>query len=224
MLIVLTSEKELTNEAMLLNQLFDNGLEVLHLRKPSFDIGGYRKLLIKIDKRHLSKIMIHQYHDLCAEFDLKGIHLQEQLRIDLGSTLDNYVSSWKSGVGSLKLNTTVTSTPLSHQNQKTTKNYKVSSSFHEPEDLANCNIEFDYHLLSPVFSSISKEGYKGRGFDVNHIDKKIIGMGGVNAETIPKVLALGYQGIGVLGGIWNTEKPIDSFKQIRRYYEEETTK
>ena len=30
MLIVLTSERKIENEAMLLNQLFENGLEVLH--------------------------------------------------------------------------------------------------------------------------------------------------------------------------------------------------
>jgi len=27
----------------------------------------------------------------------------------------------------------------------------ISSSFHEIEDLINCNFEFDYHLVSPAF-------------------------------------------------------------------------
>ena len=195
MLIVLTSEKELTNEAMLLNQLFDNGLEVLHLRKPSFDIDDYRKLLSKIDVKHLSKIMTHHYHELCAEFLLKGVHLQEQPRIDLADKLEAYTAFYQS------------------------EGFSVSSSFHEPEVLADCEIDFDYHFLSPVFSSISKQGYEGKGFDVNHIDKTIVGMGGVNTETIPKVLDLGYKGVGVLGGVWNTEKPVESFKDIKQVYD-----
>ena len=91
----------------------------------------------------------------------------------------------------------------------------MSSSFHEPEELAACDIEFDYHLLSPVFSSISKEGYEGRGFNVTNIDKSIVGMGGINIETIAETIQLGYKGIGVLGGVWNTENPIDSFKKIK---------
>ena len=195
MLIVLTSEKELTNEAMLLNQLFDNGLEVLHLRKPSFDIDDYRKLLNKIDDKHLSKIMTHHYHELCTEFLLKGVHLQEQPRIDLGDQLEAYTAFYQS------------------------EGFSVSSSFHKPEVLADCEIDFDYHFLSPVFSSISKQGYKGKGFEVNHINKTIIGMGGVNTETIPKVLDLGYKGVGVLGGVWNTNKPVESFKDIKQVYD-----
>ena len=195
MLIVLTSEKELTNEAILLNQLFDNGLEVLHLRKPSFDIDDYRELLNKVDEQHLSKIMTHHYHELCTEFLLKGVHLQEQTQIDLADKLEAYTAFYQS------------------------EGFSVSSSFHEPEVLADCEIDFDYHFLSPVFSSISKQGYEGKGFDVNSIDKTIIGMGGVNAETIPKVLKLGYKGIGVLGGVWNTENPIESFKAIKKVYE-----
>ena len=211
MLIVLTSEKEIINEAMLLNQLFDNGLEVLHLRKPSFDIDGYRKLLDEIDVKHLSRIMIHQYHELSTEFGLRGIHIQEQSRLDLGKKLKDYVRLWKFGRETFKRTT--------NNQQPTTNNYYVSSSFHEPEELADCEIEFDYHLLSPVFSSISKVGYEGRGFDVNAIDKTIVGMGGVNTETIPKVLKLGYKGIGVLGGVWNAENPLESFKNIKEQFD-----
>ncbi len=194
MLIVLTSEKKIQNEAALLNQLFEEGLEVLHLRKPSFSVDEYQRLLNEIDPRFYNRIMIHQFHDLCTEFVLKGIHIQEQPRIDLQERLEGYVSIYMS------------------------EGFKVSSSFHDPKVLKECDINFDYHLLSPVFSSISKKGYEGKGFDVNSITKEIIGMGGVNAETIPEVFKLGYSGIGVLGGVWNSDNPIHSFKEINQQY------
>ncbi|CAL2085923.1 thiamine phosphate synthase [Tenacibaculum sp. 190524A02b] len=202
MLIVLTSEQEIKNEAILLNQLFKNGLEILHLRKPTFDIEGYRNLLKKINPKYYQNIMIHEHHELCLEFGLKGIHLQEQPRINLGSKLQEYVNSFQNKSQELKA-----------------KSHTVSSSFHDPEVLNNCTTDFDYHILSPVFSSISKKGYEGKGFDVNTINKKIIGMGGVNTTSIPKVFALGYSGIGVLGGIWNAENPIESFKEIKKQFE-----
>lgn len=194
MLLVLTSEKKRENEAMLLNQLFEEGLEVLHLRKPSFSRDEYRQLLREIQPEFYQRIMIHQFHDLCAEFILKGIHLQEQPRIDLQEKLEAYVSVYMS------------------------EGFSVSSSFHDPKVLEECDINFDYHLLSPVFSSISKKGYEGKGFDVNSITKEIIGMGGVNAQTIPEVFKLGYSGIGVLGGVWNSKHPIHSFKEINQQY------
>lgn len=195
MFIVLTSEQEINNEAKLLNRLFKVGLEALHLRKPSFEEEAYRSLLKQIDAQFYNRIMLHEHHHLCEEFNLKGIHIQEQPRLNLGDDLKNYMNQFKIG------------------------NFLVSSSFHEPETLASCEIDFDYHLLSPVFSSISKKGYEGRGFDVCHIDKKIIGMGGINTQTITNTFKLGYTGIGVLGGVWNTDDPVQSFQHIKQHYD-----
>ena len=95
----------------------------------------------------------------------------------------------------------------------------ISSSYHELETLAQDDFEFDYHLLSPVFSSISKQDYDGRGFDVNHIDKVIIGMGGVTSDNINEFKKLGFTGVGVLGGIWNSHTPIETFEKMTTYFE-----
>ena len=76
----------------------------------------------------------------------------------------------------------------------------ISSSFHEPKDIEDCYFEFDYHLLRSVFSSVSKKDYHGRGFDVNHIEKTIIGMGGVTADNLSAFDTLRFNGVGVLGG------------------------
>ena len=66
-----------------------------------------------------------------------------------------------------------------------------------------------------MFTSISKADYEGQGFDVTAIDEFIVGMGGIQTETIEKTLQLGYKGIGVLGGVWNTANPVEHFKSIK---------
>ena len=149
----------------------------------------------RIDVKHHDKIITHYFHELAVEFNLKGIHLQEQVRIDFGTDLEKYVM----------------------ENSKT---LSVSSSFHNPSDLESCSVNFNYHLLSPVFSSISKQGYEGKGFDVNGTNKIIIGIGGVNEQTIDATLNLGYRGIGVLGGVWNSKDPVEAFLSIKRKYDE----
>ncbi len=190
MLIILTSERELENESHQINELFRKGLDVLHFRKPTLDIEGYRMLLGEIEDKYHNRIMLHQFHELCLEFDLRGIHIQEQPRLDLGNTLEEYVKSYEN------------------------KGLKVSSSFHSKEDIKNCIVDFEYVLLSPVFGSISKAGYQGKGFDVNDLDAFVIGMGGINQKTLQATFDLGYKGVGVLGGIWNAEKPLESFQAI----------
>jgi len=194
MIILIAPEKDIPNEIEILQQLFEEGLEYYHFRKPDKNYEEHVAYLNQIDEKYHDRIVTHYFHELVNEFNLKGIHFQEQKRID---ALDNGNEYF---IGLDMIGKT------------------MSSSFHEPSALENCDIEFDYHLLSPVFSSISKKGYEGRGFDVNHIDKTIIGMGGINTDTIEKTLALGFQGIGVLGGVWNAEKPVESFKNIKRHY------
>ncbi|WP_369048889.1 thiamine phosphate synthase [Tenacibaculum sp. UWU-22] len=194
MFVLIAPEKDIPNEIQILQQLFEEGLEYYHLRKPNKNYKEHATYLNQIAKEHHNKIVTHYFHELINEFNLKGIHFQEQKRKDI---LEN-TSAYFRGLSLAK---------------KT-----ISSSFHEPKDIENCPIKFDYHLLSPVFSSISKKAYKGRGFDVNHINKTIIGLGGISTNTIKKTMALGFQGIGVLGSVWNTENPVQSFKNINRYY------
>jgi len=200
MIVLIAPEKDIPNEIEILKQLFEEGLEYYHLRKPDKNYEEHVAYLNQMDEKYHDRIVTHYFHELINEFNLKGIHFQEQKRIDALEKGSEYF------IGLNMIGKT------------------MSSSFHEPSALENCDIEFDYHLLSPVFSSISKKGYKGRGFDVNHIDKTIIGMGGINTDTIQKTLELGFQGIGVLGGVWNAESPVESFKNIKHHYEECTTK
>lgn len=191
MLIVLTSEKLVSKEADQINRLFNAGLQILHLRKPTFTIDGYRSLLDQIEAKYHNRIMIHQFSELTQEYGLRGIHLQEQARIDLEDALDVTVQVYKN------------------------KGFSVTSSFHSKEAIMACNTDFEYVLLSPVFGSISKAGYEGKGFDVSELDHTIIGMGGINETTLQKTYDLGFKGVGVLGGVWNTENPIGSFLKIQ---------
>ena len=196
MIILIAPEKDIPNEIEILNTLFQEGLQYYHLRKPDKNYQEHCHYLNQIDKQYHNRIVVHYFHELTNEYPLKGIHFQEQKRIDCLDTPSDYF---------VKLNNMYGKT--------------ISSSFHEPEDLENCTFEFDYHLLSPVFSSISKVGYKGRGFDVNHIDKTIVGMGGVTTENLAEFDKLGFKGIGVLGGIWNSKNPIDDFITMRSHFE-----
>lgn len=198
MIVVIAPERDHKHEVEILHQLFEAGLTHYHFRKPYKGYQEHIEYLNQIEAKYHDRIVVHYFHELLNDFNLKGIHLQEQPRIDLGEHLTTYVNAFK------------------------VKGSTVSSSFHESTVLEACEISFDYHLLSPVFSSISKEGYEGRGFDVNHIKKTIIGMGGITPETITETLQLGFKGVGILGGVWNTESPVESFKNIKSHYKEFT--
>lgn len=190
MIIVIAPEKDIPNEIEILHQLFNAGLQYYHLRKPHKNIQEHKAYLNQIKPEYHNRIVVHYFHKLINSYNLKGIHFQEQKRID---ALEN-------GKG--------------YFNDLQMSGKTISSSFHNPKVLENCDLEFDYHLLSPVFSSISKKDYLGKGFNVTGTDKFIIGMGGITSKNIKETLDLGYKGVGVLGGVWGAEKPVEAFKKI----------
>jgi thiamine-phosphate pyrophosphorylase len=194
MILLIAPEKDVKNEINILNQLFEAGLEYFHLRKPDKNFEEHCDYLNQIDEKYHNKIVVHLFHELVNKFNIKGIHFQEQKRRDVLDVPSDYFKDLS-------------------MDGKT-----ISSSFHEPEELINADFEFDYHLLSPVFSSVSKKGYEGKGFDVNHITKKVIGMGGVTTNNLEKFTKLGFKGVGVLGGIWNSSNPIEDFKFMLNYF------
>ena len=198
MLIVITPEHDVKDETKIINDFFELNLEALHLRKPFYTINEYEAYLADIKKEYHHKIVLHEAHELCEVYELKGVHLQEQFRKDLKNDLKDYVSKFKSCKR---------------------KRFSVSSSFHDKESINKCNVVFDYYLLSPVFNAISKKGYKGKGFDVNDIQATIIGMGGVTTETMKTIFDLGFKGAGVLGSVWNVESPTTAFKQLKTHHD-----
>ncbi len=193
MIIVIAPENDIPNEIEILHQLFQEGLEYYHLRKPYKNYQEHCNYLDKIDKQYHNKIVVHHFHELINEYNLKGIHFTEQKR---KQHIDN---------------------PGQYFKNLNMYGKTISSSFHEPKVLINCYFEFDYHFLSPVFSSISKKGYKGRGFDVNHIDKRIVGVGGVTIDNLKAFNKRGFKGVGILGGIWNNKNPVGILKKLKYY-------
>ncbi|MFK7900468.1 MAG: thiamine phosphate synthase [Cyclobacteriaceae bacterium] len=194
-IIVISPEEDIPNELDILNQLFEAGLSYYHFRKPKKSYQEHADYLNQIEANFHKNIVTHLHHELINEFDLKGIHFQEQKRrdeLEEGKTMSDYLNSlsiFKTG-------------------------FTKSSSFHSPEDLVDCTTDFDYHLLSPVFASISKKGYEGKGFDANHISKRTIGMGGVTPQNLDQFKQLGFDGVGVLGGIWQKENPVKEYLEM----------
>lgn len=52
-----------------LNSMFDNGLEVAHVRKPGASKEELRAYLKQIEPQFRRRLRLHQHHDLVAELD-----------------------------------------------------------------------------------------------------------------------------------------------------------
>lgn len=173
--IVITSPGFIQGEADFIDRLFGHGLDRLHLRKPGADIGECRRLLDGISREWLPRIVVHDNFGLCREYGLGGVHLNGR-------------------------------NPMAPPNHEGS----VSRSCHSLEEISRYKGECDYLTLSPIFNSISKQGYMaafGPGQlaaarDSGLIDRRVIALGGVTLENIPRVKELGFGGVAILGDVW----------------------
>lgn len=197
-LILMTTPYFFVEEHQILTALFDEGLEVLHLRKPNTEPVYSERLLSLLSESYRKRVVVHDHFYLKNEYNLKGIH-------------------------------------LNHRNPELPPKYKghISCSCHTPEEVKAHKKACDYVFLSPIFDSISKQGYSSQ-FPLQTlrelqkdkvIDRKVMALGGVDLDHIKMAKELGFGGVVVLGDIWNrfsihsTEDfkgLINHFRKLRR--------
>ncbi|GAB4297773.1 MAG: thiamine phosphate synthase [Oscillatoriaceae cyanobacterium] len=100
-----------------------------------------------------------------------------------------------------------------------------SKSFHQLGEIAVNQHPYNYVFLSPLYDSISKQGYAGKfnfaelaQFLQNHQrSTEIMALGGVEAEKISELHQLGFDGVAVLGAIWRSVtvgERLEKFREI----------
>jgi thiamine-phosphate pyrophosphorylase len=97
-----------------------------------------------------------------------------------------------------------------------------STSLHSlPEVLADWQ-NLEYAFLSPIFDSISKEGYTAAGFDQQELadalqqaHMPVYALGGVSIDKVPLVGSMGFQGIGLLGAVWGSVDPVAALQEFQ---------
>ena len=74
-LIVVTTPTFFVEEDKIITALFEEGLDVLHLRKPETPAMYSERLLTLIPDKYHRRIVTHEHFYLKEEFNLMGIHL-----------------------------------------------------------------------------------------------------------------------------------------------------
>ena len=105
---------------------------------------------------------------------------------------------------------------------KGVKQANMSKSCHSLDELSKID-EYDYVFLSPIFDSISKEGYTSNFSNEmlkeascqGIINDKVIALGGIDKETLPLIKHYAFGGVAVLGSVWKGENVVNCFAQLK---------
>lgn len=189
-LIVITRPDFYDGELALVNHLFEEGMERLHLRKPKATKQELAEWIEQVALPFRQHIVLHDHHALAQEYGLGGIHLNSR-NPEPPSWVLQERSSWQ---------------------------FTLSRSCHSLDELKEYKHQCDYLFLSPVFDSISKEGY-GAAFSRQELETarnqhlledNVYALGGICPENLPEVEQLGFSGAAMLGAVWQREESDNS--------------
>lgn len=195
-LVLLTAPAALPDEPRRLTELLALGLPRLHLRKPGWPAAQLEALIQALPPQFHERLVLHGHHALVHRYRLGGLHLPAGQR------------------------TAATRRPALLPGQT------LSTSFHSLAEIAGHRRRYDYVFLSPIFDSISKEGYASN-FDlavVRAFLQKLAGragyrppvlaLGGVDYQHIALVRQAGFAGAAVLGAVWQSTDPVAAFRAL----------
>lgn len=188
-MIVITNPSAISGEIDIIDSLFEEGLSLLHIRKPEFSAVEMAHFIDKIKLEFRSSLVLHSYHQLAKDLGINRIHFSEKARKDSHDFPARF------------------SKPCSY-----------STSTHCIEDFNSLENDFEYAFLSPVFKSISKEEYYPEKDLFNTLksrtntNTKVVALGGIDAGNIKRTLENGFDDVALLGSIWNSENLVKQFK------------
>lgn len=174
-LILLSTSDFFVEEDTIINALFEEGLDLLHLRKPNSEPVYSERLLTLLPEQWHSRIVVHEHFYLKEEFNLRGIHLSDQHP----------------------------EPPAGYTGQLSCSCHDLDSlsRARQQMDYVFLSPVFDSISYPDRHAAYSDQQLR----DAAHaglIDRKVMAAGGINADTLPLLADYGFGGAVVLGDLW----------------------
>jgi thiamine-phosphate pyrophosphorylase len=174
-LILITSPTYFVEEDKIITSLFEEGLDILHLRKPDTAPMYAERLLTLIPEQYHKRIVVHGHFYLKEEFRLKGIHLN----LRNPNAPDHYKGHISCSCHSLE----------EIKERKRNYDYVFMSPVFDSISKQNYNAQYSPEEIKKAH----KQGI---------IDKKVYALGGIDVHNIKEVKKYGFGGAAIMGAIW----------------------
>jgi thiamine-phosphate pyrophosphorylase len=189
---------ERPDEIAVVGTLFAAGLDCYHLRKPGWKSARVTLWLESMPARWRGLIVLHSHTDLSAGFRVGGIHFRDD-----GDAPEDPAPRVPPGC-------------------------LTSRSCHDVASVTAALGRYDSIFFGPVFPSLSKPGYGPvprvvlEGLRTALVARgpaerrtKVFALGGMTAQRIHDCRALGFDGVAILGAVWNAADPVAAFLQFQ---------
>ncbi len=190
MIIVITPEEVVQNETEIINELFQEGLDLLHIRKSFINSEEIASLIQKIKPEFYDQLVLHSHYHLAEDFDISRFHFRE---------IDRKNDLFKS------FNDKTISTSVHDIETFNELNENWEYAFISPAFPSISKKEYGGN--SNILNDIKKR---------SNSKVKLIALGGINDKNVNKVFDNQIDGVALLGAIWESKEPLNIFKKCRQ--------
>ena len=175
-LIVVTAPTFFVEEDKIITALFEEGLDILHLRKPETPAMYSERLLTLIPQKYHKRIITHEHFYLQEEFSLMGIHLNTRNPKE-PHDYSGHISCTCHSLDEVR-------------NKKHFYDYLFLSPIY------NCITK------TGVTSGFTAEELR-QAEKSKIIDSKVMALGGITTDNILEIKDYGFGGAVIMGDLWN---------------------
>ncbi len=175
-LIVVTSPAFFVEEDKIITSLFEEGLDILHLRKPETSAMFSERLLTLIPRQYHKRIITHEHFYLKEEFNLRGIHLNARNPKEPHDYAGHISYTCH-----------------------TIEELKQKKHFYDYVFLTPI---YDCITKEGVLSGFRPEELRQAGKE-RIIDNQVMALGGITPDNILEIKDFGFGGAAISGDLWN---------------------
>jgi thiamine-phosphate pyrophosphorylase len=202
-LVVITQSQKSDNEIANIIQMFEAGLDTLHVRKNRFSTKELDAYIKEIPAHFHNRIIIHSHHKLALKYDLKGFHFTST------HLKHKFKLWWNTRMIYLRKPHLVKS--ISHK--------RITELYEQQK------VKTDYCFLGTMFHNVSGELYSGFYPEtikaaIDKSGRKIIARGGVSEKSVELAHQLGFYGIALYGHLWKSASPFEKYIAFIRFCKE----
>ena len=192
-LVIMTKSTFFVEEDKILATLFDEGMNDLHLFKPGSSPMYSERLLTLLPENYHKRITVHEHYYLKSEYNLAGIHIDDENK----DVPEGYKGNYSRSCTNLDL----------------LKDMKRKSKYVFLKNIFDC-IEFKEERSNFNMQQLEEAAKRGL------IDKHVYALGGMSIDNIHLAKELGFGGVVICGDLWNRfniHKQVD-YKEVITHF------
>jgi thiamine-phosphate pyrophosphorylase len=191
-MIAVTLPLYVPSEERLISAFFQEGLELLHVRKPGIERECMQRWLEGIPTDFRSRLVLHQHHELAEAYGIQRLHVPEYLRAKAGPVDLFQEYSYSTSVHDIDTFNSLD------------KGYAYAFLSPVLESISKPG----YKSPEPLLDQVSLRMQQGIA---------LVALGGIHAGNLPSIDHKGFDDFAVCGGLWYASDPLQALRKLLAY-------